>query len=168
MRFRVSLRFLGWLRRPARQGRRAEEIPRQQFSHQNEKSERQHRGEAQNQCEHNQEAHRYSPQINHAPGQPRQATTGSTGCCGGWARFKPTIVLAYRHRNIAMMLPPGSPSTSRPTLPPIVSMRTAMRPALDPMNLKLITSLSYAAPSLPLRPGTCRSTCLNNICLGNY
>jgi hypothetical protein len=62
MRLGVSLRFLSLLQRPARQGRRAEEIPRQQFSHQNEKSERQYRGEAQNQCEQYQQAHRYSPQ----------------------------------------------------------------------------------------------------------
>src|SRR5260370_35810950 len=62
MRFRFSLRFLGLLRRPVGQGGRAEEILRQQFSHQNEKSEHQYRNEAQNQCEQNQEAHRYSPQ----------------------------------------------------------------------------------------------------------
>jgi len=62
MRLGVSLRFFGLLLRPTRQGRGAEEIPRQQFSHQNEKSEHQYRNEAQNQCEQNQEAHRYSPQ----------------------------------------------------------------------------------------------------------
>src|ERR1700719_1102135 len=72
---------------------------------------------------------------------------GSTGCCGGWARFKPIMVLAYRNNKIAMMLPPGNDSTSGSKLPPMVCILAAMRPALDSMKLRFIMSVSYAAHS---------------------
>jgi len=68
-----------------------------------------------------------------------------SGCCGGWPRFKETIVLAYTHSSIAMILPPGNDSTSGSKLPPIVWIRAAIRPALD--SIKFIISLSYTGRS---------------------
>jgi hypothetical protein len=100
------------------------------------------------------------PRNQSCPKQPVHAATDSTGRGGGGggARFNAASVLAaYSHNSIAMMLPPGSDSTSGSKLPPMLWMRAAMRPALD--SIKFIMSVSYTAD---LR------SCLNNICLGNY
>jgi len=56
-------------------------------------------------------------------------------------RCKPTIALAYSHKNTAMTLPPGNDSTSGSKPPPMLWSRAAIRPALD--SIKFNISISY-------------------------